>query len=170
MLHGSKEKFGIEFMLNHDHGRSWLYGKFCYWIAGTRVGNYDAGTSLRDVMTAMKYIVGDAHNRNGEALCGCADEDVFNSLNDSLYESSYLEGKPPIELPDMFARYNIKPDIEVFDGWGVYLLDCGAEGRILYKRLGAGPVLREAVSVDECDEVIVRAHENLVSLYNKYNC
>ena len=55
MLFGDKKKFGIQVELDFQYGGEWLYGKFCYWINNEMIGDFDMGSSLRDVLFQMKF-------------------------------------------------------------------------------------------------------------------
>ena len=45
---GDYYTFAICYELDSNYGRAWLFGKFCYWIGGVQVGDYELGTSLRE--------------------------------------------------------------------------------------------------------------------------
>lgn len=59
MKFGNYSEFAIEFELDESYGGEWLYGKYRYWIKGKPVGDYDLGTSLRDILFLMKTILSD---------------------------------------------------------------------------------------------------------------
>lgn len=74
---GERNPFAIHLELNSDPGGAWLFGRFCYWIGGKQVGDYEQGTSLRDVFLNLKWIVHDCGNRRGDRLCHWRPEELF---------------------------------------------------------------------------------------------
>ncbi|TGV31306.1 hypothetical protein EN829_033405 [Mesorhizobium sp. M00.F.Ca.ET.186.01.1.1] len=68
MIVGNQERFAVEFELDKDYGGVWLFGRFCYWIANEQIGEYEMGTSLRDVLFSLDTIKNDTGNRVSKAL------------------------------------------------------------------------------------------------------
>lgn len=130
MEFGDRSIIAAQLELNSDYGGPWLFGRFCYWINGTQLGDYDLGTSLRDLFFNMKWIVWDRGNRQGEVLCDLPDAVAFSLVDSSLYgpgeviESAFL--------PETPARFDITPRIDIFDGWKIYLMECVGCDRFLY--------------------------------------
>lgn len=85
MLIGNKETFAVEYELDSNYGGNWMFGKICYWINHVQVGDYELGTSLRDVLVAMIFLVPDCGNREELNLCELPPEEVFFQLNESIY-------------------------------------------------------------------------------------
>ena len=69
---------------DRDYGGRWLFGRFCYWINGTQVGDCNIGTSLRDAFFSMKRIAGDRGNRQCTGLCDLPGEEAFHLLDGAL--------------------------------------------------------------------------------------
>ncbi len=165
MEFGDRESFAIQIELDSDHGGSWLYGRFCYWINGKQVGDYDLGTSLRDVLFNMKGIMGDSGNRDGGSLCALSPEEAFLVLDKSLYGDG---GKPQaIQLPDTPARFDISPPVDVFDHWKMYLISCGDRDLLLYKHSSHTDVQVFSTSVGMFDRIVRAAYNHLDTLYEK---
>ena len=55
---GDPNRFAIALDLDEDYGGEWLFGRIGYIIGGVNVGDYDLGTSLRDVVLQMTFIIG----------------------------------------------------------------------------------------------------------------
>ena len=85
MILGEKSRFAIEFELVKEYGGVWIYGKFCYWINNKRIGDYEIGTSLRDIIMQMTSIVKDNGNRSNAALFSVTKEEIYNRLNYALH-------------------------------------------------------------------------------------
>jgi hypothetical protein len=133
---GDRSIFAIQLELNSDPGGAWLFGRFCYWIDGKQVGDYELGTSLRDVFSNLKWIAHDCGNRRGERLCQWKPEALFDLLDRSLYGVEELA--PDVWVPESPARFDIRPPVDVFDGWKVYLVECDTVDLFVYKNIGMG--------------------------------
>lgn len=130
MEFGDRSIFAIQVELNSDFGGAWLFGRFCYWIAGNQVGDYELGTSLRDVFLNLKWIAHDCGNRRGDRLCQWPPEELFELLDRSLYGIDELA--PDVWLPESPARFDIRPPVDVFDGWKIYLVECDTVDLFVY--------------------------------------
>jgi hypothetical protein len=53
---GEPFRFAVEYDLNVNYGGVWMFGRFCYWCGGRRVGDYEMSTSLRDVLFQLEQI------------------------------------------------------------------------------------------------------------------
>src|SRR5215470_5140722 len=53
---GEPSRFAVEYDLNENYSGLWMFGRFCYWCGGERVGDYELGTSLRDVLFQLEQI------------------------------------------------------------------------------------------------------------------
>ena len=133
---GDRNIFAIQLELNSDPGGAWLFGRFCYWINEKQVGDYELGTSLRDVFLNLKWIVHDCGNRRGDRLCLSQPEELFELLDGSLYGVGELA--PDVWLPESPARFDIRPPVDVFDGWKVYLVECDTRDLFVYQNVGTG--------------------------------
>jgi hypothetical protein len=131
---GDRSIFAIQLELDSNPGGAWLFGRFCYWIHGKQVGNYELGTSLRDVFLNLKWIAHDCGNRRGDRLCLSPPEELFELLDRSLYGVETLA--PDVWLPESPARFDIRPPVDVFDGWKVYLVECNAIDLFVYENIG----------------------------------
>lgn len=131
---GDRSVFAIQLELNSDPGGGWLFGRFCYWIDRKQVGDYELGTSLRDVFFNLKWITHDCGNRRGGPLCYSRPEELFELLDRSLYGVEELA--PDVWLPESPARFDIRPPVDIFDGWKVYLVECETGDVFVYRNSG----------------------------------
>jgi hypothetical protein len=162
---GHRDSFAVEFALNENHGGKWLFGKFCYWIGGVQVGNYDSGTSLQDVFLQMRYVVADCAKRNGGPLCTLEPAEVFSKLDASLYGVSDYQVEEEFQSIESPAWFNITIPVDVFDGWKVYLIECDRNALFLFKRLEENRVQTFSVAIGVFDRVIREIYESLEQLY-----
>ncbi|MBB6580629.1 immunity 42 family protein [Ralstonia solanacearum] len=163
MLFGKKEQFAVEFELDANHGGAWLFGRFGYWIGGERVGDYDAGTSLRDVLFQMKYIVGDAGKRSFPRLAELPALEIFRLVSDALNErngdiSRYV---PPDFSP---AYLDVGIPMDIFSCWDVFLVEGLREARLVYRESGVDNIRFTALPVGEFDSVVQTAQNELEKL------
>ena len=163
MEFGDRALFSVQLELDADYGGSWLYGRFCYWVNGTRVGDYDLGTSMRDVFFKMKWVVNDCGNRKGGQLCSLLVEEAFLLLDKSLYGAK--ENAQESWLPDLPARFDVRPPVDVFDEWKMYLIECGDRDLMLYRNSNEVDVQVFGTPVGVFDTVIKQAYAHLENLY-----
>jgi len=164
---GNKMTFAVSLALNKNYHGVWLYGKFCYWINNQQIGDYELGTSLRDVLPLIKWLVFDNGNRFAENLCYLSKEDVFYNLSHALHhgEEKHQIHFMNIVLPDSFARFNIKMDIDIFDQWEIYLVDCKKISRVLFKEKGQRIISEYYLGIGEFDHVIQETYTTIDTWY-----
>jgi Immunity protein 42 len=156
MVIGEKSSFAIEFETDENSGGAWLFGKFCYWVGGSMLGDYQLGTSLRDVFFQMTQTVGDCGNRFTTMWDASGDE-MFNAMNESIYGTH--------ELVDLAGRFDVLIPVDVFDGVRIFLLDRqGEASRLLYSRDG-GIAEERLLALGEFDRVFKRCYDELRLLY-----
>lgn len=156
MFFGNKADFAVELELDDDRGGHLLYGKFSYWIAGNRMGDYELGTSLYFIFVELMWIVHDCGKRNGERLCAADPQEVFYALDHSLYCSDLPESDIPV--PEEPARFKILPSVEVFFEFKAFLIECGDEAHIIYMRSGEAKVTVAKIGKGIFDKAISEAY------------
>src|SRR5262245_35407037 len=114
MRFGDIHIFAIDVELDENYGGMWLFGKLCYWINGSQVGDFNLGTSLRDAYFQMKWIVHDCGNRDGGLLCTLPNNVAFLQLDSFLYDSEEVVNNHGVEPPESPARFEVKIPIDVF--------------------------------------------------------
>jgi len=164
MLIGNCSIFAIEFKLDKEYGEAWLYGKLCFWINNQRIGDYDLGTSLRDVLFELKYIVSDNGNRNHKELYLLSKEELYYRLNSVLYgyEASEFEKEA---LDDTWARFNATIPIDVFCGWKIFVVENVDKTRVIAKN-DDSEILELIMLSKEFNDVINCFYLELNKLYD----
>ncbi|MCP4352055.1 MAG: hypothetical protein GY795_41860 [Desulfobacterales bacterium] len=165
---GNPSQFAVEFELDDSYGGEWLYGKFCYWVNGKCIGDYELGTSLRDILFMMTNVLRDKGNRSHHALFCLEKTELFRRLNEALfgYEiSQYYE----TANDECWARFNITLPVDVFDNWKVFLIEGKETARIIYRNPDTedAVVHEEFIAPGEFDEIIEDAYKALDSYYCK---
>lgn len=164
MEFGDRKIFAVQLELDLHHSGAWLFGRFCYWINGVQVGDYDPGTSLRDVLFNLKWIDHDRGNRREKTFCDRSVEDVFSLLDNSLYGDEQIA--PNGWLPEAPARFDVRPPVDVFDGWKIYLVECQEFDLMIYRKID----VEQRIQVFEIprgmfDTVIKETYDYLERLY-----
>ena len=151
---GDTRIFAVSYELNQEHGGSWLYGKFCYWIGGEIVGDYELGTSLRDMITVLSPIVKDNGNRQNDSLYQLSIKELHKRLDDSLFGNDAENYKyKNIALDECWSRFNICPEIDIFDYWSIYLVESSSSKKDIFEvNLKAG--LFDGIIQDVYDALI----------------
>lgn len=163
MLIGKKETFAVEYELDSNHGGEWMFGKICYWINNVQVGDYELGTSLRDVLVAMAFLVPDCGNRDGVILCGLSPTEIFYKLTGAIYGNSE---NTSAQLPDIPARFDIGMQVDVFDQWKIFLVDCNESSIVVYKKLDDVNVHFAYIPKGIFDQCINKLYTSLESIYD----
>lgn len=165
MLFGDKRSFAVEFELNDDYGGSWLFGKFCYWVHGVQVGDFLLGTSLRDVLFQLKYPISDCGNRYDEQLCCSNGKELFDYIDSRLYGENNLISpfQTEVEIP---ARFNVTLQVDIFDQWKIFIIDCKDKTKIVFRNTLDNDVSEFWISNGEFDRAIKAAYSELNRLYD----
>jgi hypothetical protein len=151
--------------VNENDGGPWMFGKFCYWIGNRMVGDYGQGATLSDVMTAMKWIVFDSGKREDCQRFVLSNEDVFRDIDLSLY--GHAENAGAESDVSATAQFDVCPNVDVFNEWKVYLIECGEEARLLFKNSSDPGVSEFNLRKGEFDKCIELAWNELNALYDR---
>lgn len=165
MQFGDKNSFAVELELDEEPYGVWLFGHFCYWINGVRVGDYELSTSLRDVLSGLRWVVHDRGNRGGGALCEIPLHEVFSCLDNALYGSEEAGSASDTLLPDEPARFEITVPVEVFNDWKVFLIECGEKAFVLLKSFSTGELQSVVIQSGLFDKAIDEAYRFLNVLH-----
>ncbi|WP_237561535.1 Imm42 family immunity protein [Frateuria defendens] len=166
MIFGDKSRFAISIDLDNDSGGQWLFGRFCYWISGAVVGDYDSGTSLRDVLFQMKYIAGDRGGRFCPALLELSADHALHVISDAINEGSgdfYNYVKNDF-LP---ARLDVRIPVDIFDSWRIFLIDGCGGSRLLYGMIYSSGANALDLRYGEFDTIFGEAYSYLNMIYDK---
>jgi len=129
---GDPQEFAVVVDLDDAFHAEWLFGKVGYIIGGVSVGDYNLGTSLRDVLVQMQLIVSDSGVRHTHRLVGLPKNNLFSLVWTALYGEKDRE-LDQIAEHECWAKHNITLPIDVFDGVRVFQFDEGAVSRILWR-------------------------------------
>jgi hypothetical protein len=161
---GDMSQFAVEYDLDNDHGGEWLFGRFCYWCGGTRIGDFELGTSLRDVLFQLERIAGDAGRRANPRFRGMPADQVFNLLNAALYDPGPTT-QFEIANEEQWARHTILPPVDVFDGWKGFLVEEDSSARLITTCLRDGTIEEVLLKVGQVDHVLKEVVRELEVLH-----
>lgn len=160
---GDKARFAVEFSVNQDHGGVWLFGRMCFWLFGSMVGDFELGTSLRDALFQIEHVLRDRGRRNSPSLMQLPAATVARMLNEGLF----LGTNPASEeaaLREEWARHNVTPSLDVFSGWKIFLIESTASARLIAQR-HEQPATEYSLGVGEFDQVLAATQTALNELY-----
>src|SRR5262245_55122071 len=128
---GEPSRFAVEYDLNENYGGVWMFGRFCYWCGGQRVGDYEMSTSLRDVLFQLDRVA------KYKPLCASRRFStmpamlVFRLLDAALFGAADLNNATVAE-DEQWAGHNILPRVDVFDRWKGYLVEDEQTARFMF--------------------------------------
>ena len=163
---GDSERFAVEYELNEKHGGVWMFGRFCYWCAGKRIGDFDVGTSLRDVLFQLDQLARDNGSRANRRFSMLSGADVFRLLDGVLFGDDEMNNERIAE-DEQWARHQILPPVDVFDGWKGFLVEDNQGARLILACEPFEDVAEVALQPGEVDEALDRARRALDAIYSR---
>ncbi|MEQ1902868.1 MAG: Imm42 family immunity protein [Pirellulaceae bacterium] len=131
---GEPSIFAIRVALDEHYNGEWLFGKIGYVIGGEFVGDYDLGTSLRDVLLQMTLILSDANRRKTIRFEGLSKETIFNDVWTTLFGDTNT-GLEKIAQDECWVKHNITIPVDVFDNVKVFQFDEQFSSRIIWREM-----------------------------------
>ena len=128
---GEPSRFAIEYALDGDYGGEWLFGRFCYWSDGQRIGDFDLGTSLRDVLFQIDPIVQSKNRRKSQRFKKLSAIDAFRILDAAIFGTVDLNNASAAEN-EQWALLNVVPPLDVFDCWKAFLIEDEISARFIF--------------------------------------
>lgn len=128
---GEPSRFAIEYDLDENHGGEWMLGRFCYWCDDRRVGDYELGTSLRDVLFQLDQLARNKRLRVNRRFGAMSAMTVFRLLDAALFGAVDLNNAKLAE-EEQWARHNIFPTVDVFDHWKGFLVEDEQTARLIF--------------------------------------
>jgi immunity protein 42 of polymorphic toxin system len=141
-----------------------MFGRFCYWCGGRRVGDFELGTSLRDVLFQLEYLMRDRHLRASRRFSTMPATDVFRLLHGAQFGAAELNNASVAE-EEQWARHNIAPSVDVFDSWNGFLIEGEQTARFIFARKPHLEVAELSLKAGEVDAVLDGARKALDDIY-----
>ena len=166
MEFGDRARFAVIVELDSNHGGSWLFGRICYWIKGKMIGQFDLGTSLRDVLFQSKYIDNDRGKRFCPDLARLPNNKIFNLISSALNEvGDEIYQHIPKNFPP--GRFDVCIHVDVFDCWKVFLVEGEKDAKLLFCKLDTEEIDAAILFSGEFDRIFRNAYEYIEYIYDK---
>lgn len=163
---GDPSRFAVEYDLNENHGGEWMFGRFCYWCGGQRVGDYELGTSLRDVLFQLDQLGRDTALRANRRFSTMSAVDVFRLLDGALFGAVDLDNARLAE-EEQWARHNIFPPVDVLDRWKGFLVESEQVSRLIFAYDPYQDVRELALEPGEVDTVLDVTRKALTEVHER---
>jgi Immunity protein 42 len=152
MIIGNAKTFAIQYEFNEDTGGEWLFGKICYWIDAIKVGDYDLGASLRDVLLQSEYILRSCGKRQLSFFNESDVGQLFNTIDNQLYGDGSVVLADLLSI-DEVARFDVTVPVDVYFEWKIFLFDLEGFSLLLFKNENDDAVRSCRLSINEFDSV-----------------
>lgn len=163
---GEPSRFAVEYELNENHGGEWMLGRFGYWCGGQRVGDYELGTSLRDVLFQLDQLARNKYLRANRRFTGMAAMAVFRLLDTALFGTAELDNVQVAE-EEQWARHNIIPPVDVFDHWKAFLVEDEQTARLIFACYPYTDVREFSLKTGDVDAVLDVVRSALTDIYEQ---
>lgn len=163
---GEPSQFAVEYDLNENHGGEWMFGRFCYWCDGLRVGDYESGTSLRDVLFQLDQLAQNKHLRISQRFDTMSTMAVFRLLDAALFGAAELNNAGLAE-EEQWARHNIFPPVDVFDRWKGFLIEGEQSARLIFAYEPYLNVRELSLKPGDVDAVLDEVRNALSDIYEQ---
>jgi Immunity protein 42 len=157
---GDVQKFAISYELDENQRGSWLFGKFCYWVGGEVIGDYELIMPLCYILPELRHMVIDNGNRENINLFKLSSEEFCTHLDNFFCG----EGDEELGERECWARFLISPSVDIFDGWAIYLIDSPPISRIIYS-FQEENVVEFNLESGAFDQVITNVFNTLFDIY-----
>jgi hypothetical protein len=161
---GEVSQFAVEYDLNEKHGGEWMFGRFCFWCGGRRIGDYDVSTSLRDVLFQLDQVGRDRGRRFTTRFASAAARDIFRLLDGALFGTADIDNGRMAE-EEQWARHNIFPPVDVFDRWKGFLVEDAQSARLVFSSAPYQEVSELALKPGQVDTVLDAARRELNNIH-----
>jgi hypothetical protein len=159
MIIGDVDRFGIEFELDYSklsdpHLAEWLFGKIRWWCGGASVGRFEEDATLRDAANEAVRVLVSAGNRRDDGLMRASAATVVATISEALFED---HGQSEQQLNSDEARYRrfvVRPLIEEFDEWNVFLVESASQARLIWSLRGIDELREVWLLPGEFDSVL----------------
>jgi hypothetical protein len=163
---GEPFRFAVEYDLNADHGGVWMFGCFWCWCGGRRVGDYELGTSLRDVLFQLEHLARDRRLRASRRFGTMPAIDVFRLINGVLFGAGDSSNDCLAE-EEQWARHDIFPPVDVFDFWKGFLIEGEQTARLILAHKPYLEVTELSLKTGEVDAVLDEVRKRLNDIYEQ---
>jgi hypothetical protein len=162
---GDPSRFAIEYELDENHGGVWTYGRFCYWCGGRRVGDYELGASLRDVLFQLEQLVKHYERlRANPRFDAMSASTVFHTLH-AAFCRDIDDDTFALAAEEQWRRHEVIPNVDVFDDWKGFLVEDERAARLVFARAPYDEVTELVLKPGEFDFVLDATLASLGKIY-----
>ncbi|MBA2661147.1 MAG: hypothetical protein H0U74_02540 [Bradymonadaceae bacterium] len=165
-IFGDSFRFAVEFELDEDYFGVWMYGRFCYWCAGRRIGDFDLSTSLRDVLFQLDRIAFFSGERNSNRFSHIPASEVFRLLFNVLYDDGELVAEGIAE-EEQWARHEIVPAVDIFGGLIGFLVENQSIARVVFSLDPFQEIIEAILEPGEVDAILDAVRLALDEIYER---
>lgn len=164
-IFGEKERVAVQFDVDKIENNDLLFGKFCYWVCGVQLGNYDSGVSLSVALSGLTRVVKDNGKRHAGALFDLEVRDLFERLEGGLTGAN--DRLAAIADEQQWARYDLTNVADGFDGWAVYLLERDGIARFVIRPPSSDELQEFRLAEGDFDRPSLEAFRALEKLWEQ---
>ena len=168
MLIGNRSSVAVEFELSEEYGGVWLFGKFCYWLKKQCIGDFEYGTSLRDIFFELETIIQYKGNREHKELFSLSAFGLFYRIDNALYGAQHSNDEERA-MEESWARFNVTLSVDIFSGWKIFLIEDCEDARIITGRLNEdgrsyNNIYEVTLKCGEFDRILNEAYKEMNKL------
>lgn len=161
---GNKEIFAVEYEITAVY-ESFIYGKFCYWIDKKKIGKYDEGVTISDMLWRIPDLVNYNGKREQIKLYQLDVLELFDMLNSTLFGEGN-EKYDQIAEEEEWARFDIGIHVDIFYECKIFLIESMTKARIVFSiNKNINELYLEKGIVDD---VFKKLYTDFNELYDKY--
>lgn len=139
MMIGDKRRFAIEFELDEAKQRDpqlapWLYGRVCWWAGNEAIGRYESDTTIRDLLIEAERFLANEGRRVDEHLAALSRSEVLHEISNALFDDHGQSSEQVEADEERYRPFFVKPDVDVFDTWDVFLVEGRQNARLIWRR------------------------------------
>lgn len=162
-LIGTPSRFAVGYKLDLNYGGAWMYGSFCYFCNDQEIGDYDLGTSLRDVLFQLDELTKFNHRASARFRTMCA-ADIFAMLDMAIFGKA-ITSVGILAEEEQWRNFCIVPPLDIFDDWKGFLLNDGGGARLIYSHSPYVEVSEVELDVGEVESVLEQVRSSLNEIY-----
>ena len=137
---GDKNVFATEFRWDKTPHlyRPWMYGVFCVYINGERLGSPTNQATLSDILVGLNGCKGAVGQRSDPVLMEADAQTAFFSMENEVYGLEHVEHLLPSGFQPLPVRHNGPyqiPDVDGLEDFKVYCVEDETTSRLLYCRM-----------------------------------
>lgn len=166
-LIGKTSRFAVQYELDANYGGEWMYGKFCFFCNEQQIGDYELGTSLRDVLFQLDEVA-KFKRRANQRFDAMTAKEVFALVDAGLSgDLKVLAPDAGVVEEEQWRNLCLFPVVDVFDGWKGFLLRGEEIERLIFSVVPYLEVKEAKLDCGEIDGVIECVRKELNEIYER---